>query len=453
MLRSDVSAPESLLWDMMYFIAYVLVSAAGLAMLAAIDWRLAVALLLPLLLSIAVMQLVKRNITRHYERLQQATDTLTGFLGELFRHQETVRLNDAEPAFLRRLQTIAANRAAAGKRSAVLDTALASLYDNIVSVCTALLLLFIAVSMRSGSFSAGSLPFFLIVFGFVSGAIRLFGTVTGDYRKASAALARISGLLGGGAMETLTRRDPLYLQGEPPAPAAPVQAEPLACLELRRIGYTFPGTDAGIRDVSLRLPRGTITVVTGTVGAGKTTLVRTLLGLLPATSGDIVWNGRRIDSPETFLLPPAAAYVPQLAVLFSGTIRGNIGGFGGELDEPTIRAALHAAVLEDDVAQFPDGLETVIGPKGKRLSGGQQQRVAVARMAVCQAQLWVLDDSASGLDAETERLMWQRIDALRRSDAITCIIVSTKPYVLPYADQIVVMRDGCIDTSISRLLA
>lgn len=451
MLRSDVSAPESLMWDIPYFLAYAIFSLCGFVLLTVIDWRLTVALFIPLLLAIAAMRWLKRSITRHYERQQQTSDALIGMLGEMFRHQETVRLNNAVPSFMNRLHTITEQRAEAGKRSAVFDTALASVYDNIVNVSTALLLLLIGDSMRSGTFSTGSFTLFLYFLGYVSGTIRLFGATAASFRKSEAALSRMRELLGNGHVAALTRNDPLYLNEEPPVIERRKQAETLERVELRGIGYLYPGTDAGIRDISFTMPRGTITVVTGTVGAGKTTLLRTLLGLLPRQTGELLWNGRSVDSAESFFVPPAAAYVPQIPVLFSGTLRDNI-GLDCPNDDDAWRAILNVSVLEEDVARFPDGLDTMLGPKGTRLSGGQLQRVAVARMAACQAELWVLDDISSALDAETEMRMWQRIDALRQSRGITCLVVSTKRFVLPFADQVIVLNNGRIDSAASRLL-
>ena len=166
--------------------------------------------------------------------------------------------------------------------------------------------------------------------------------------------------------------------------------------------------DAGIEDVSFELARGTLTVVVGRIGAGKSTLLRALLGLLPLDGGEIHWNGRRVDDPATFLQPPRAGYTPQVPGLLSATLRENV-----LLDWPAtpeeVDRAVHAAVLERDVAEFPEGLDTLIGVRGRRLSGGQAQRTALARMLVRRPELLVMDDVSSALDVETEQLLWQRL--------------------------------------------
>ena len=140
-------------------------------------------------------------------------------------------------------------------------------------------------------------------------------------------------------------------------------------LVMRGIGKRFPGVVA-LDGVDLRLVRGSFTVITGAVGAGKTTLVRALLGLVPLDAGTITWNGRRVDDPGTFLVPGRVAYASQIPRLFSASLRENL--LLGESDEHLDRA-LTLAALEQDLAGMPQGTATLVGPRGVRLSGGQPQ--------------------------------------------------------------------------------
>lgn len=450
-LRSDAAVPESLMWDIPYFLANAVFSLCGLVMLSAIDWTATAALFSPLLLTVAAMRWLKRRIAFHYDRQQLASDRFLGMLSDMFRHYEAIRINNAVNAFMIRLGAVAGERAEAGRRNAVFNTVLASVYDNIVNVGTALLLLTIGSKMRNGDFSVGSFTLFLYFLGYVSGSIRLLGTTAAGFRKTESALDRIRELLGDDHVHKLTADDSLYLKGQLPAcDEVPVCREILRRIDVRGLGCTYAGTDSGIRDISFSLPRATFTVITGPLGSGKTTLLRAVLGLLPAYSGELVWNGRAVGNPARFFVPPVAGYVPQVPVLFGETLRDNI--LLGYPDDGRLGAALRVSVLEDDVRRFPGGADTPLGPNGAALSGGQRQRVAIARMAARQAQLWVLDDSSSALDAETEIRLWERIDALRRSEGITCLVVSTKPFALQYADQVIALRNGRIDTASSRLL-
>jgi ATP-binding cassette subfamily B protein len=213
---------------------------------------------------------------------------------------------------------------------------------------------------------------------------------------------------------------------------------------------------AGIADVSFELARGTLTVVVGRIGAGKSTLLRALLGLLPIDGGEIRWNGQLVDDPATFLQPSRAGYTPQVPRLLSATLRENVLLDWPATDEE-LEAAVYAAVLEHDVAEFPEGLETLIGVRGRRLSGGQAQRTALARMLVRRPELLIMDDVSSALDVETEQVLWQRL--LRRGGVLlpagrddrapteyvpTCLVVSHRRAVLERADQILLLEEGRI---------
>jgi ATP-binding cassette subfamily B protein len=180
-------------------------------------------------------------------------------------------------------------------------------------------------------------------------------------------------------------------------------------------------------------------------------LLRVLLGLLPAGTGEVKWNGRAVDDPAAFFVAPRAAFTSQVPRLFSDTLRDNI--LLGRPDEPErLAAAIYAAVLEPDLAQLAAGLDTVVGPRGVRLSGGQVQRTAAARTFVRGPELLVFDDLSSALDVETERELWQRLGGQLRNgngdnggrgdEAITCLVVSHRQAVLRLADRIIVMKGG-----------
>jgi len=236
-----------------------------------------------------------------------------------------------------------------------------------------------------------------------------------------------------------------------------VRAEGLTVRHADTNGNREPtGKPAGIEDVSFELARGTLTVAVGRIGSGKSTLLRALLGLLPLDGGQIRWNGQLVDDPATFLQPPRAGYTPQVPGLLSAPLRENV-----LLDWPAtpdeLARAVHDAVLERDVAEFPEGLDTLIGVRGRRLSGGQAQRTALARMLVRRPELLVMDDVSSALDVETEQLLWQRL--LRRGAVVapggredpaptgytpTCLVVSHRRAVLERADQILLLEEGRI---------
>ncbi|HXY93601.1 MAG TPA: ATP-binding cassette domain-containing protein, partial [Acidimicrobiia bacterium] len=211
-------------------------------------------------------------------------------------------------------------------------------------------------------------------------------------------------------------------------------------LSVEDLTVRYPASGRGVRGVDLVLEAGSVTVVTGEVGAGKTTLVRAVLGLVPHEHGVIRWNGEEVHDPGSHLVPPRCAYVPQVPRLFSESLGDNV-SLGMPVEPSTVDAALRLAVLEHDVAAMPEGLDTVLGPRGVRLSGGQLQRAAAARAFLRDADLLVVDDPSSALDVETEELMWSRLLAPRER---TMLIVSNRPEVAARADQLLVLADGVV---------
>src|SRR5262249_45609860 len=142
-----------------------------------------------------------------------------------------------------------------------------------------------------------------------------------------------------------------------------------------------------------------------------------------------------------FFIPPRSAYTPQVPRLFSDTLKDNI-LLGLPEAQVDLGDAVHRAVMEADLAAMPDGLETMVGPKGMRLSGGQIQRAAAARRFVREPSLLVFDDLSSALDVETERALWER---LFQRPHTTCLVVSHRRAALRRADRIVVLKDGRVD--------
>jgi ATP-binding cassette subfamily B protein len=182
-------------------------------------------------------------------------------------------------------------------------------------------------------------------------------------------------------------------------------------------------------------------VITGRVGSGKTTLLRVLLGLLPKDEGEIRWNGETVEQPDTWFVPPVAAYTAQVPRLFSQSLRDNI-LLGLGKDDEAIMEAVRLAVMEYDLGELEDGLETMVGPKGVKLSGGQIQRTSAARMFVREPELLVFDDLSSALDVETERTLWERVF---EQPEMTCLVVSHRKAALRHADHIIVLKDGKIE--------
>jgi ATP-binding cassette subfamily B protein len=246
-------------------------------------------------------------------------------------------------------------------------------------------------------------------------------------------------------LNALVEHSQVNLEGPLPEVNYPAKtaSDRLDELVAERLTFHYPGSVNGIENVSLTIRRGSLTVITGRIGSGKTTLLRTLLGLLPMESGVVRWNGQMISRPGDFFIPPRCAYTAQVPRLFSNSLRNNI-LLGLKRSDDDIYKATRLAVMDRDLAQLDDDLETMVGARGVKLSGGQAQRTAAARMFIREPELIVFDDLSSALDVETERQLWERIFA--ESGQKTCLVVSHRRPLLRRAGHIIVLKDGKVES-------
>jgi ABC-type multidrug transport system fused ATPase/permease subunit len=416
-----------------------LFAVVGGAVMWRIDPVLTLAAFAPVVVSSAVSDALGTRSAVHAAAARESTGRLTAFLGELVGANLAVRVAGAAPHVVRRLAEIGETRRRRSLRDRVFAETVNSMNFHLVHVGTGAVLLLGAGKIRSGSFSVGDFALFVVFLDQLTYLPAEIGRVLTELKRTRVSIDRLHALMPGESRDAVVAPAPIHVRGPlPPMPPPPV-TDRLERLDIVGLTCTYPSSGRGVIDVSVSLERGSFTVVTGRVGSGKTTLLHAALGLLPRDVGEIRWNGTPVDDPATFLVPRRAALTPQVPRLFSETLRANL-LLGHAPDEEAIRAAVHAAVLEDDVANLDQGLETIVGRRGVKLSGGQIQRAAAARMFLSEAELLVLDDLSSALDVATENELWRRL-LTRRSD-VTCLVVSHSPVALSNADHVVVLDDG-----------
>ena len=213
-------------------------------------------------------------------------------------------------------------------------------------------------------------------------------------------------------------------------------------ISVEELSFAYPEIEKQVlNNISFSIPKGKFVGIVGPSGAGKTTFVDILLGLLPPSKGKISVDGKNIyDDIRTW--QANLAYVPQSIYLIDGTIRENIalGVDEKEINDALINKVLHMAELYDFVQELPAGIDTTVGERGVKLSGGQRQRIGIARALYYQPQVLVLDEATSALDNETEKSITDTI--LKLKGQITIIAVAHRLTTLAQCDFKVKFENG-----------
>ena len=225
---------------------------------------------------------------------------------------------------------------------------------------------------------------------------------------------------------------------------AEFSGDTLSSLELRNLSFRYPDAPQDVlHDISLKINSGESIGLIGPSGAGKTTMLDVLLGLLEPQKGEVTFNGKPLSETLTDW-QSQVAYIPQEIFLIDNTLKRNVAlGFDAqEINEDRVIEALQKARLIELVAQLPLGLETLLGERGARLSGGQRQRVALARAFYHGRSILFMDEATSSLDSETEREIVAEIKLLK--EKTTIIVVAHRMTSVQYCDRIYQLEKGRI---------
>ena len=407
-----------------YGSGFILSTAITLWILLQVSVPLTILAFLPALFSVLLMNVMGKRIERFHRMAREATEKVSGFLTQLLTGVQAVQIAGAEAGAVDRFDQLSDARRVAVTRDTVLTSLVRSVTETTALLTTGLVLIVAAGMLQRGTITLGDLALFLsyvsLSGGQVAEVVGWIERLLRNMRQAKVSFGRVGELMPTTDHHKLLAVGKPQLQREWPTSAASPTlpatetpaAAPLRELTVTSLTYQHDNAARGIEGINLTIRRGEFVVVTGRIGAGKSVLLETLLGLRPKLHGEIRWNGESVSDPAEFFVPPNCAYTPQTPRLFSDTVRENIlMGVADEHVEDQLNNAIFAAVLEDDIKQLENGLDTLVGPRGVKLSGGQIQRTAAARMFVRAPELLVFDDLSSALDVETEQLLWSRLFA------------------------------------------
>ncbi|MEA5574043.1 ABC transporter ATP-binding protein [Calothrix sp. UHCC 0171] len=450
-LLEDIVVGTSELFDAGIFACMALV------ILASINWQMTAFIFLPVVVIILFIHKMEIRIKRYRRASRMTTEKVTGLIGEIFNSIQAIKISGAENSVISYFQYLSKQRHKTMLADQLLTAILNSSFQNIVNLGTGIMLLFAAniIQNKNGSLTVGDFSLFVYYLAFITDFVTYLGDFIATSKQAEVSFERMINLLENSinSSDELVAHQPLYLnniQGKYchlPKLEPPQQTHPrLQELTIKSLTYHYQGSKQGIENINFCLQRGSLNVMTGDIGAGKTTVLGVLLGVLPLQAGEIYWNDRLVNHPASFFIPPRSAYTPQIPHFFSQSLRDNL-LLGWQTTKHEIEKSLEYSVFTEDIATMPLGLDTPVGYKGVRLSGGQLQRAAIARALIRQPELLVFDDISSALDIQTEIKLYQRLRDIQIANSEwqpTILIVSHNQWLCDRADQVITLDRGHI---------
>jgi ATP-binding cassette subfamily B protein len=415
----------------MYFANMIFTFVVVIYQMAQANASLTVWVLLPLpFLSYSIYQ-VSRRMNLGNKQIQEQLSVLTASAQETFAGIRIIKSFGMENTFSAKFQSEGEEYKKRNMQLAKINALFFPMMLLLMGLSTLIVIYLGGKEVEKGAFTPGNLAEFVIYLNMLIWPVASLGWTTALVQKAAASQKRIN--------EFLTADEHQEVAGKPF-----VFDRDIA---IQNLNFTYEGkTQPALKNLSLTIKRGEILGVTGRTGSGKSTLVQLLSAMYYSSqdAANVLIDGIPLQDINLHDFRSHLAYVPQDVFLFSETIRDNI-AFGiesGEIADDELQLAVNAACLQKDIPQWPQGLNTLLGERGVSLSGGQKQRVALARALVKRADLYVLDDCLSAVDAETERQIIDHL-SLWLKDA-TAIIVAHRIAPLKMANRIVVLEEGAI---------
>ena len=298
---------------------------------------------------------------------------------------------------------------------------------NLLRTCILFLMLYLIFTQKITVGQFFSLLFYSF---FIFGPMQELGNIINVYRETEVSLANFRKILE-------TPKDP--------RPANPLPLADIEELEFDDVGFMHQtATSPALSDISFTVKRGETIAFVGPSGAGKTTLVKLLVGLYPPKSGRILYNGLPSDAVDLDSLRERIGFVTQDAQLFSGTIRENLLFVNPHATDEQCLDVLHKAAAHTLLARADKGLDTVIGEGGVKVSGGEKQRLAIARALLRDPHLLVFDEATSSLDSLTEEEISRTMRDVANSREVITILIAHRLSTVMHADRIYVLERGKI---------
>ena len=395
------------------------------------DYKLTLLALIPALIMFGIGTVMGTAMTKRWEERQQAFSDLSDFAQENFSGIAVIK------AFVKELKELMAFRKLNKQNEEinVIYTKIATLLEVLVTLFVESVICVIlgygGYLVYQGRFNAGQLVEYIGYFEAIVWPIMAISMLIEKTSRGKASLNRITELLDA-PIDVADRPGVQELQN------------PQGSVEFRHLTFRYPDGEYDVlQDISFTIHPGESVGIVGKTGAGKTALVDLLLRTYNVPDGTLFVDGKDVNGVSIHSVRQACAYVPQENFLFSDTIAHNI-GFG--VDDASPEMIDHAASLadvRDNIVDFKDGYETVLGERGVTVSGGQKQRISIARALLKDAPILILDDSVSAVDTRTEKIILDNLKSSRANK--TTLLIAHRISTVERLDKIIFLDDGKIE--------
>ena len=395
------------------------------------DYKLTLLALIPALIMFGIGTVMGTAMTKRWEERQQAFSDLSDFAQENFSGIAVIK------AFVKELKEFMAFRKLNKQNEEinVIYTKIATLLEVLVTLFVESVICVIlgygGYLVYQGRFNAGQLVEYIGYFEAIVWPIMAISMLIEKTSRGKASLNRITELLDA-PIDVADRPGVQELQN------------PQGSVEFRHLTFRYPDGEYDVlQDISFTIHPGESVGIVGKTGAGKTALVDLLLRTYNVPDGTLFVDGKDVNTLSIHSVRAACAYVPQDNFLFSDTIAHNI-GFG--VDDASPEMIDHAASLadvRDNIVDFKDGYETVLGERGVTVSGGQKQRISIARALLKDAPILILDDSVSAVDTRTEKIILDNLKSSRANK--TTLLIAHRISTVERLDKIIFLDDGKIE--------
>lgn len=400
-------------------------AAVALVTLFVLNWKLALITAAPFPVLALVMAVALRMIYHRWDRVQSAFEDLTEKARESLSGMRVLRAYVQDEGDLRDFQRF--NDACYHRQMEYVrvDALFHPVIMLLAGLSMAILLAFGGAQVARGEMSLGSFTAFSTYLGMLSWPMIAAGWVLTLVQRGAASMARIQEMLDQPSEPTLPEASQAF-GGE---------------IVAKNLGFAYPGAEGNaLSEVSFQVPAGGSLGLVGEVGSGKTTLAFLLSRLYDPPPGTLFLDGIDVAALNLTQLRRQIAYVPQEAFLFSESISENLRLGDPDADLERLREVCRLAAVDDEIGEFPQGYETMLGERGVTLSGGQKQRLSLARALLKRAPVLVLDDTLSAVDAQAEERVLHGLQD--RLEGRTAIVISHRVRSVRDLDQIIVLQKG-----------